>query len=138
MESIHFTTAAKFWRFRGSAQQLYKLGASSTVKNTAVPSLPGSDERIFTLFDVQSLFKQKRKKIFLAAAQGGLVVFAFLLLKAPRYQFEATFKEEAEEKRNAGNVLGDLLGNGANVDRSQAAALMKSYRVLQPLVETLG
>jgi len=97
------------------------------------------DERIFTLNDVRRLFRLKRKKILSAALIGALLSFGFFLLKAPKYTIEATFKEGVEKSGGEGGALSEFLsGTSFRGTQPQAIALMKSYRVLKPLVERLG
>ena len=102
-----------------------------------LPPICEGDERIFTLRDVKSLFQRKRKKILRVAWMGGLLAFGALLIQAPKYRFEATFKEGADKSNAETNSLMQLIG-GKMPSQMQAALVMGAYQVLQPLVERLG
>lgn len=95
------------------------------------------EERIFTLSDVQRLFRKQKKRLVKMAWIGGFCAFSFAAIKAPKYRIEATFKEGVE-KSGADSALKDLLGGLSTAQQPQAVALMKSYQVLKPLVEKMG
>lgn len=95
------------------------------------------EERIFTLSDIRRFFQKKRKKIFQIALLGGVATFSFCLLKAPKYQITATFKEGNENKSSEG-VLKEMLFSAGGTLQAQAAVIMKSYQVLKPLISRLG
>lgn len=95
------------------------------------------EERIFTLGDILRLFKTLRKKLLFIACFFGLLGGAFQLTRKPIYLIEATFKEGVEKSDEGG--LKDLLGGfGMNSQQPQAIVLMKSHRVLRPLIEQFG
>jgi hypothetical protein len=96
------------------------------------------EERVFTFDDVAWLFKKQWKKWARIAWVGGGLIFSLLVLRSPSYQIEASFKEGVE--KNGGDfVLKDFLGMvGPSQQQPQAAAFMKSFRVLKPFVEKMG
>lgn len=100
------------------------------------PPLPEGDERIFTFSDVKQLYMRKRKNLLRIFFIVGFFAFAFFIAKAPKYKIEATFKEGAE--KNGGEGIFTSIFSEINFGQPQAAALMKSFQVLNPLIKTLG
>ncbi|MES2273251.1 MAG: hypothetical protein V4487_03575 [Chlamydiota bacterium] len=102
-------------------------------------SLPDSEERIFTLSDVRRLFFGQWRRLIRIGLIGGLCILSFAALRTSKYKVEATFKEGQENSGRGANTLNDLLGGiNGSAQLPQASALMKSYRVLKPLVCKMG
>lgn len=96
------------------------------------------DERVFTFHDIATLFRFQKKRLLRIAILSAFAVFgAVNLYRGPQYKVEATFRDGGE--RNEGGGIKDLLmGMGSASSQPEAITLMKSRRVLGPLVEKLG
>ena len=96
------------------------------------------EEKVFSLGDVARLFRKKRAKLILLAFLFAIMAAIYMLSRPARYTVHATFKESAEKKEGDNALLKSMLGNLGSFEAPQAAVLMKSYRVLKPIIIHLG
>lgn len=96
------------------------------------------EERLVTVSDVKRLYIALRRRLKKWAIVGALAAFCGVGLVGPRYQIEASFKEEGEATEALGALQEMLRGPALLHPPAQAACLMTSHRVLKPLIEKLG
>lgn len=97
---------------------------------------PDPDEKIFSLADIKKLYLKEKSKCAAAAILCGILCLLFLLFTPVKYKIEATFKESADKSQS--DSLKEILGTIAVGELSPTAELVKSHRVLQPLISRLG
>jgi hypothetical protein len=91
-----------------------------------------------TFDDVRRLVLKCKSKILMGCACGAIVLLAIGLSQKPTYLAEATFKEGVEQS-TPDTFMKDMFLNGLKASQqSQAISIMKSARVLQPVVELYG
>lgn len=90
----------------------------------------------FSLNDFIDEIKRRKKKIVRISIAIIALSFAFLFIKPVTFTSQATFKEEMERQSQLDN-LKDLFG-GATFFEPQAAVLMRSKKIIKPLIHDLG
>lgn len=97
-----------------------------------------NDSLVFTFADMKRLFLRHKRKMKWAAVFFGLFAFCVLLLRAPQYQIESTFKQS--------NKQGDITSSMKKVvqqfmplsSETALIAVMQSNDVIARAVERLG
>jgi tyrosine-protein kinase Etk/Wzc len=97
-----------------------------------------SDPILFTLADMKRLFIRHQLRIKCAALIGGLAVFLFLLVSAPKYKSEATFKQSKSQKEISVNVKEAFQQFLESSSESATMAVIQSNEVIKTVVEELG
>ncbi len=90
----------------------------------------------FSLDDIQEEWRQKKKRWAQVTLFAILLPTALFFLTPVQFVSQATFKEEIEKEDQMSN-LKDLLG-AVSAYEPKASVLMKSKRLLRPVVENLG
>jgi hypothetical protein len=95
-------------------------------------------EIVFTFADMKRLFIRHRSRIKCAALIGGLVVLLFLLVSAPKYKSEATFKQSKRQKEVSLNIKETFQQFLESTSESSTMAVIQSNEVIKTVVEELG
>lgn len=113
---------------------MWQLGDFCTLKHLNSPFEP--HEKIFSFEDLLLLFHKLKFILLRVAIVSALLFLTLFLWKSPLYKIEASFKEGIE-KGDAQSPLKEIfIGMGGA--QPQVITLMKSNRVLRPLVEKFG
>lgn len=95
--------------------------------------------RIFGWEDLSWLARREKKKLFRFASIGFFCALCFLGARGASYTIEASFKEQKEESGlESRDLVKQLFSGSLGSSSSHTQALMKSRKILKPLIEKLG
>ena len=97
-----------------------------------------NDQILFTFTDLKHLFLRHRSQVKWAVAIGALAALFFLLLCAPKYKSEATFRQSSRQKDLSVNMK-EVFQQFMDVPGENGiTAILQSNEVIKEVVEQLG
>jgi hypothetical protein len=97
-----------------------------------------NDTIVFTFTDMKHLFLRHRKKILSFLMIGSVCIFALLLLRAPQYFIEASFKQSSKEGEFTSQTKKMMQQLISAIPEGAAIVVMQSHEVIKSAVESLG
>ncbi len=97
-----------------------------------------TDQILFTFSDMKRLYLRHSRNIKKIAWITSVVIFLFLLLSAPKYKTEATFKQSSRQK-DVSMQMKEMFQQFMDLPvESGTIAVMQSHEVIKGVVEKLG
>lgn len=94
---------------------------------------------LFTLSDLGQILSKSKRILVMGAIFGIILGTIFSLLRPIRYSIEGTFREKSKSQAGIPGSLAQILISGIGTQSdSEAIALMKSKKLLEPVIQRMG